>query len=103
LSCRDGPQRSETERYEKEKAEEVKKQLQNGADFAALAKKYSHDPESAAKGGSIGCIGCIGKGETIPKFDKAVFNAKEGEIVGPVEHQYGYSLIQVTDIKEQST
>jgi peptidyl-prolyl cis-trans isomerase C len=85
---------------QKEKAEEVKKQLENGADFAELAKKYSQDPGSAEKGGTLGCIG---KGQTVPDFEKAVFNAKQGEIVGPVETQFGYHLIEVTDIKEQST
>ncbi len=85
---------------QKEKAEEVKKQLENGADFAELAKKYSQDPGSAEKGGSLGCIG---KGQTVPDFEKAVFNAKQGEIIGPVETQFGYHLIEVTDIKEQST
>jgi peptidyl-prolyl cis-trans isomerase C len=85
---------------QKEKAEEIKKQLQNGGDFAALAKQYSQDPGSAEQGGDLGCIG---KGDTVPNFEDAVFNANEGEIVGPVETEFGYHLIEVTDIKEQST
>jgi peptidyl-prolyl cis-trans isomerase C len=85
---------------QKEKAEEVKKQLQNGADFAQLAKQYSQDPGSAQQGGSLGCLG---KGDTVPSFDQAIFNAKEGEIVGPIETQFGYHILQVTDIKQQST
>ena len=85
---------------QKEKAEEVKGQLQNGGDFAALAKEYSQDPGSAEQGGDLGCIG---KGETVPNFEEAVFNAKQGEIVGPVETEFGYHLIEVTDIREEST
>jgi peptidyl-prolyl cis-trans isomerase C len=85
---------------QKEKAEEVKKQLEGGADFAKLAKEYSQDPGSAQKGGDLGCLG---KGETVSNFDEALFNAKEGEIVGPVETEFGYHLIEVTDIKPQST
>jgi parvulin-like peptidyl-prolyl isomerase len=85
---------------QKKKAEEVKKQLQNGADFARLAKKYSQDPGSAEKGGDLGCLG---RGETVANFDKAIFNAKEGEILGPVETKFGYHVIEVTDIKRQST
>jgi peptidyl-prolyl cis-trans isomerase C len=85
---------------QKAKAEEVKKQLQNGADFAELAKKYSQDPGSAEKGGDLGCLG---RGETVPSFEKALFNAKQGEIVGPVQTEFGYHIIEVTDVKEQST
>ena len=85
---------------QKAKAEEVKKQLQNGADFAQLAKQYSQDPGSAEKGGSLGCLG---KGDTVPSFDQAIFSAKKGEIVGPIETQFGYHIIQVTDIQQQST
>jgi parvulin-like peptidyl-prolyl isomerase len=85
---------------QKAKAEEVKKQLQNGADFAQLAKQYSQDPGSAEKGGSLGCLG---KGDTVPSFDQAIFSAKKGEIVGPIETQFGYHILQVTDIKPQST
>jgi peptidyl-prolyl cis-trans isomerase C len=84
---------------QKEKAEEVKKQLQDGGDFAALAKQYSQDPGSAEQGGDLGCIG---KGETVPNFEEAVFNAKQGEIVGPVETEFGYHLLEVTDIREES-
>jgi peptidyl-prolyl cis-trans isomerase C len=85
---------------QKEKAEEVKKQLQEGGDFAALAKQYSQDPGSAEQGGDLGCIG---KGETVPNFEEAAFNAKQGEIVGPVETEFGYHLLEVTDIREEST
>src|SRR5215217_9299086 len=85
---------------QKEKAEEVKKQLEGGADFAKLAKEYSQDPGSAQQGGDLGCLG---KGETVSNFDEALFNAQKGEIVGPVETEFGYHLIEVTDIKPQST
>ena len=85
---------------QREKAEEVKGQLQNGADFAKLAKEFSQDPAGAENGGDLGCLG---KGETVPSFEEAVFNARQGEIVGPVESEFGYHLIEVTDIKERST
>jgi peptidyl-prolyl cis-trans isomerase C len=85
---------------QREKAEEVKGQLQNGADFAELAKEFSQDPAGAENGGDLGCLG---KGETVPSFEEAVFNARQGEIVGPVESEFGYHLIEVTEIKEQST
>jgi peptidyl-prolyl cis-trans isomerase C len=85
---------------QKEKAEEVKGQLENGADFAELAKEYSQDPQSAEQGGDLGCLG---QGETIANFDEALFNAKEDQIAGPVETEFGYHIIQVTDIRPKST
>jgi peptidyl-prolyl cis-trans isomerase C len=85
---------------QKEKAEEVKTQLQNGGDFAELAKENSQDPGSAENGGDLGCLG---KGETVPPFEEAAFSAEQGEIVGPVETEFGYHLIEVTDIREEQT
>ncbi len=82
------------------RAEEVKGQLQNGADFAGLAREYSQDPGSAEQGGDLGCLG---QGETVPSFEEALFNAGQGEIVGPVETEFGYHVIEVTEIREQST
>jgi peptidyl-prolyl cis-trans isomerase C len=85
---------------QKEKAEEVKRQLEGGADFAQLAKEFSQDPGSAQQGGDLGCLG---EGETVANFDEALFNAEEGEIAGPVETEFGYHLIEVTEIRSQST
>jgi parvulin-like peptidyl-prolyl isomerase len=81
-------------------AEEVKGRLQNGADFAELAREFSQDPGSAENGGDLGCLG---QGETVPNFEEALFNAEEGEIVGPVETEFGYHVVEVTDIRQQST
>ena len=85
---------------QKQKAEDVKKQLEDGADFAKLAKQYSQDPGSAQKGGDLGCLG---KGETVPTFEEAAFGAKQGEIVGPVKTQFGYHLLEVTKTKPKQT
>ncbi|HEX5915794.1 MAG TPA: peptidylprolyl isomerase [Rubrobacter sp.] len=85
---------------QKEKAEDVKQQLENGGDFAKLAKENSQDPGSAAQGGDLGCLG---KGETVPEFEQAAFGAERGEIVGPVQTEFGYHLLQVTDVKSEQT
>jgi peptidyl-prolyl cis-trans isomerase C len=85
---------------QKQKAEEVKQQLENGGDFAKLAKENSQDPGSAEKGGDLGCLG---KGETVPEFEDAAFGAEQGEIVGPVQTQFGYHILEVTDIKPKQT
>jgi peptidyl-prolyl cis-trans isomerase C len=85
---------------QKEKAEEAKSQLEDGGDFAKLAKEDSQDPQSAQNGGNLGCLG---KGETVKNFEEAVFGAKEGEIVGPVETEFGYHVIDVTQINAKRT
>ncbi|MGH3148902.1 MAG: peptidylprolyl isomerase, partial [Rubrobacter sp.] len=83
---------------QKEKAEEVKQQLQEDGDFAELAKENSQDPGSAKQGGDLGCLG---KGETVPEFEKAAFEAEQGEIVGPVETEFGYHIIEVTEVRSE--
>ena len=85
---------------QKEKAEDLKQQLENGGDFAKLAKENSQDPGSAAQGGDLGCLG---KGETVPEFEQAAFGAERGEIVGPVQTEFGYHILQVTDVKSEQT
>jgi peptidyl-prolyl cis-trans isomerase C len=85
---------------QREQAEEVKGQLEDGGDFAQLAKEFSQDPGSAEQGGDLGCLG---RGETVPDFEDAVFGAEKGEILGPVETEFGYHVIEVTDIREEAT
>jgi parvulin-like peptidyl-prolyl isomerase len=76
-------------------AMKVLKEAKKG-NFAQLAMKYSTDRGSASKGGDLGYFG---KGRMIPEFEKAAFGAKVGEVVGPVETQYGYHIIKVFDKK----
>jgi len=85
---------------QQQKAEDVKAQLQDGGDFAALAEENSQDPGSAEKGGDLGCLG---KGDTVPPFEEAAFAADQGEVVGPVETEFGYHVIEVTEIREEQT
>ncbi|MCX8056549.1 MAG: peptidylprolyl isomerase [Ignavibacteria bacterium] len=74
------------------KANEILQQIKSGSDFAKLAKDYSQDPISASRGGDLGWFG---KGMMVPPFEKAAFNAKIGEVVGPVRTDYGYHIIKV--------
>ena len=76
---------------------EVKK---NPASFAELAKKYSQDPGSAAKGGELGSFS---RGSMVKAFDDAVFSMKVGEISPPVESEYGYHIIRVTGVTPGET
>lgn len=72
---------------------QIMEELQNGADFAELAAKYSQDESNAANGGDLGWFG---KGKMVAEFESAVWNLQVGEIVSaPVKTQYGYHIIQV--------
>ena len=75
------------------KAAQVLVDLQGGADFAALAKEYSADPGSAAKGGELGCFA---KGAMVPEFEEAAFALKKkGELSGLVKTKFGYHILQL--------
>ena len=71
-------------------ADQLESKLKGGADFGALAKKYSKDPSSAKLGGKL----TITKGETVPPFDKVAFALKTGAVSAPVHTQYGWHIIQ---------
>ena len=75
------------------KAAQVLVDLQGGADFAALAKEYSADPGSAAKGGELGFFA---KGAMVPEFEEAAFALKKkGELSGLVKTKFGYHILQL--------
>lgn len=79
----------------KAEAEKVRSQIQNGADFITEAAKYSDDDATKDSGGDLGPVI---RGQMVPAFEEAVFRLKKGELSQPVKTQYGYHLIEVTDI-----
>lgn len=83
----------------KAKADELYKQLTNGADFAKLAKENSEDPGSAARGGDLGWFG---EGQMVPEFNDACFNGRIGVVQKPIKTTYGYHIIKVTNKNSQN-
>lgn len=80
----------------KAKAEKIFAEVKaNPASFAEIAKKESADLGSAEHGGDLDYFA---KGQMVPEFEEAVFNAKKGDLVGPVKSEYGYHIINVTDV-----
>ncbi len=68
--------------------------VRNGEDFAKLARLYSEDPGSAAKGGELGFIQ---RGDFVKEFEEAAFALQPGEISGVVRSQFGFHIIQLID------
>jgi len=66
------------------------------ASFAEVAKAQSQDPGSAPQGGALGSFG---RGSMVKPFEDAVFEAKPGDIVGPVQTDFGWHVIRVTGAK----
>ena len=80
-------------------AEDLIFRLNEGEDFALLANTYTEDPSNSAdpqnlKGGNLGWFN---KGQLLPEFEIASFEAEKGSIVGPILTEYGYHVIKVND------
>ena len=76
-----------------EECNNLKTEIENGAEFGDLAKEHSQCP-SGKQGGDLGEFG---PGQMVKEFDTVVFSAPVGEVQGPVETQFGYHLLEVTD------
>ncbi|OEU48359.1 MAG: hypothetical protein BA866_06775 [Desulfobulbaceae bacterium S5133MH15] len=82
-----------------EKASEVLKLAQDGADFTELAKEYSEGPSKT----SGGDLGFFEQGSMVPIFDTTVFAMKPGEISEVVKTRFGYHIILLEEIKPAIT
>jgi peptidyl-prolyl cis-trans isomerase D len=76
--------------------ETIQQQLDDGADFAGLAREFSDDPLSAEQGGDLGYLR---EGDLGGAYDEAMLALEEGEVSGPVETEYGTHFIKVLDIR----
>lgn len=78
-------------------ANDIKKQLDEGASFEELAKQQSQDPGSKENGGDLGYFG---PGKMVPEFEEAAYKLNVGEISKPIKSSQGYHIIKLTDKKE---
>ena len=76
-----------------EQCQNLKSEIEGGADFAELASTHSKCP-SGSKGGDLGSFG---PGQMVKEFDAVVFNEAVGQVHGPVKTQFGYHLLEVTE------
>jgi parvulin-like peptidyl-prolyl isomerase len=75
-------------------ADEAIERIEEGEEFGEVARDMSTDPGSAEQGGELGPVS---RGMTVEEFDEAAFNADVGEVVGPVETDFGFHVLEVTD------
>ncbi len=74
----------------------LKAEIEAGADFETIAQKYSKCP-SGKQGGALGEFS---PGQMVKEFDEVVFSGEIGQVLGPVKTQFGYHLIEVTSRTE---
>lgn len=67
--------------------------IKKGADFGQLAQQFSKCPSGQNKGD----LGVFGRGQMVPVFETAAFNSRIGQVIGPVQTQFGYHLIKRTE------
>jgi len=71
----------------------LKNLIENGDDFAEIAKQHSKCP-SGRQGGALGEFS---PGQMVKEFDEVVFSGEIGKVLGPVKTQFGYHLIEITN------
>ena len=86
------------EQKTKERLSDIKKEIEEGEDFAELALEFSDDVASAQDSGDLGWFG---KGKMIETFEEAAFSLKPGEMSEPIRSEFGWHLIKVFDQRKK--
>jgi len=79
-----------------QQCEDIKTQIEAGADFVEMAKEHSQCP-SSVEGGALGEFS---PGQMVKEFDDVVFSEEVGKVHGPVQTQFGFHLIEITSRTE---
>ena len=79
-----------------EECNDIKNKIENGSDFANMAKQLSQCP-SGQRGGDLGEFS---PGQMVQEFDQVVFSEDIGKVHGPVQTQFGFHLIEITSRSE---
>ena len=82
-----------TDAQARDQMEAIKKRIDNGEDFGAVARQVSEDPSSKTNGGDLGYFA---RGRMVKEFSDAAFSATPGRLVGPIKSPFGYHLLKVT-------
>lgn len=77
-------------------AREALQALQDGADFATVARRYSDDPGTRERGGELGWFR---RGRMVPAFERAAFGLRPGQVSGIVETSFGFHIIKVDRVR----
>ena len=77
---------------------DVYQQLQDGADFAELAREYSDDPGSGSAGGDLGWVS---PGQMVPAFEETMMNAPVDEFTRPFRSRFGWHILEVLERRKQ--
>lgn len=83
---------AETRAAARQEASDLMTRIRAGEDFAELAREFSDDPGSGRMGGDLGWFG---PDRMVKPFETAAFGARVGQLVGPIETQFGYHIIEV--------
>jgi peptidyl-prolyl cis-trans isomerase C len=75
-----------------EECEKIRKAIEDGSDFAEMARTHSRCP-SGKDGGDLGEFT---PGQMVPEFDRVVFKEEVGKVHGPIKTQFGYHLVEIT-------
>ncbi|MBN7770315.1 peptidylprolyl isomerase [Marinobacter daepoensis] len=92
------PSEAVTDAQAEQRIRDIYSELQDGADFADLARERSDDPVSGSDGGNLGWVS---PGQMVPAFEEAMLQAQVGEYVGPFRSQFGWHILEVEERRQQ--